>query len=328
MSEEVKKQQCSYCGAELEIHEGETQVTCPYCDTSNPVLTTPQETAVIRRFMLSVSLNKDRARENLIGDLSKLPNSPPDLTRELILTSAELKYVPYYLVNVKGQTEYQGKGRSANYFKYFKTGYEVITFYLKDESDKLEDMKQYTLFAGPQMSEQIMNYNIAARGRKYFDSHEANVNSGEIVEPIKNDQDAREEAKGLLKSYQDGIVHEEIQVIDNLNQNFEIDEISLIFCPIWFLNFKIEGNKAKTYSAILDASNGRTIYTQTPSRLSYWLFLGAMTIIFGVMGVSGVVLAVVLAFNALGTFFAILGLTLLVEGLILGLRRSFKEKAV
>ncbi len=328
MSSEVTKQQCIYCGAELEVQKGEKLITCPFCETANPVLTTTQQEVVIRRFMLTVHLNKEQAREALIGDLSKLPNSPTDLLKNLTLAKAELKYVPYYLINVRGKTEYKGQGRSAEYFNYFKTGYENISFYLKPESDTLDDMKQYVLFAGPEMSKEIMNYTIAARGRKYFDKQEAVKNNGEIIEPIKDEKQAREDAKNLLQSYQQGIVSEEIQQIDNLNQKFEIDEISLVFCPIWFLSFKLEGKASKSYSSIIDASNGRTIYTQSPTRMSYWLFLGFTTLIFALFGASGYALISFLAYNAIGTFLLILGFSLSIEGLILGLRRNFKEKAV
>lgn len=324
MSTETKKQQCTYCGAELEVHEGETLITCPYCNTANPVLTAKQE-AVIRRYMLSVHLNKDQAREALIGDLSKLPNSPTDLLKKLVISKAELKYIPYYLVRVRGTTEYQGKGRSAEYANYFKTGYQNIMFVLKAESDKLDDMKEYTLFAAPEMAKEIMDYTIAARGRKFFDKQEADKNGGEIVEPILTEQQAREKAKSRLNSYQQKIVNEEIQQIDNLNQNFEIDEISLIFCPIWFLNFRLDATK--TYQAYLDASNGRTIYTQSPTRISYWIFLGAMTVFWFAIGISGIGLLEILAYNAIGTFFIVLGIVLALEGLFLGTRRSFEEKA-
>lgn len=327
MSTETKKQQCSYCGAELEIHEGETLVTCPYCDTANPVLTAKQE-AVIRRFMLSVHFNKEKAREALIGDLAKLPNSPTDLLKNLTLAKAELKYVPYYLVNVRGETIYQGKGRSAEYANYFKTGYQNIRFYLKPESDKLDDMKQYILFAASNMPDEVVNYTIAARGRKFFDKQEADKNYGEIVEPILTEPDAREQAKNLLYSYQQRIVSEEISVVDNLDQKFEIDEISLIFCPIWFLDFKLEGKVSKTYSAMIDASNGRTIYTQTPTKMSYWIFLGFTTVIFALFGIIGFGLIFALNYNAIGTFLAVLGFSLSIEGLVLGYRRSFEEKAV
>ena len=326
MSSVIKKQQCIYCGADLEVHEGETLITCPYCDTANPVKTTAQE-AVIRRFMLSTHLNKEQAREALVGDLSKLPNSPSDLSTKLTLAKAELKYVPYYLINVRGITEYQGKGRSANYAKYFKTGYEIITFYLKPESDRLEDMKHYTIFAGPQMHDQVIKYNVAARGRQFFDKQEAVKNSGEIVEPVKDEAQARDEAKGLIQAYQRQIVNEEISVVDNLNEQFEIDEISIVFCPIWFLDFKLEGKATKTYTAIIDASNGRTIYTQTPTKFSYYLFLGIMTVIFIALGISGFGMLSVLAYNAIGTFLILLGFSLALEGLILGTRTSFKEKA-
>lgn len=325
MSTDVKKQKCTYCGADLDVHEGETLITCPYCDTANPVITGKQE-AVIRRYMLSVHLNKEQAREALVGDLSKLPNSPTDLLRNLTLSKAELKYIPYYLINVRGTTEYQGKGRSAEYSNYFKTGYQNIMFFLKPESDKLDDMKQYTLFAGPAMSKEVMNYTIAARGRKFFDKQEAVKNSGEIVEPILTETEARDQAKGLIQAYQQKIVSEEIEVVDNLNQNFEIDEISLVFCPIWFLNFKLEGKASKSYSSMIDASNGRTVFTQSPTRMSYWIFLGLTTLIFAIIGISGYPLVYFLAYNAIGTFFLILGFSLCIEGLILGIRRNYVEK--
>lgn len=324
---ESKKQQCSYCGADLEIHEGETLITCPFCDTQNPVQKTTQE-AVIRRFMLSVHFDKAKAREALVGDLEKLPNSPPDLVKNLTISKAELKYIPYYLVNVRGVTIYQGQGRSAEYANYFKTGYQNIMFYLKPESDKLEDMKQYVLFAGPELQKEVVYYTIAARGRKFFDKQEAVKNDGEIVEPLLKEPDAREQAKNLLYSYQQQIVNEEISQVDNLDQKFEIDEISLVFCPIWFLHFKLEGKVSKTYSAMIDASNGRTIYTQSPTKMSYWLFLGLITVIFAFLGVSGYALLSVLKYNAIGTFLLVVGFSLCIEGLALGFRRSFKEKAV
>lgn len=328
MSKEVTKQKCIYCGAELEFQKGETLITCPYCETANPILTTTKQEAVIRRYMLSVHLNQEQAREALVGDLSKLPNSPTDLLKNLTLSKAELKFVPYYLVNVRGATEYQGKGRSAEYFNYFKTGYQNISFFLKPEADKFEDMKQYVLFAGPELSNEVMNYTIAARGMQFFDKQQAVKNNAEIIEPIKDDNQARDEAKGLLQNYQTGIVHEEISEIDNLNQNYEIDEISLVFCPIWFLKFNLEGKASKSYTSIIDASNGRTIYTQSPTRMSYWIFLGLTTAIFAILGISGIALVLFLAYNAVGTFLAVLGFSLSIEGLALGIRRNYKEKAV
>ena len=323
MSEQTNSQLCIYCGASLEIHKGEKLITCPFCETANPILTTKQE-SVLRRFMLTVHLNKDKAREFLVADLEKLPNSPPDLERKLILTEAELKYVPYYLINVRGQTQFQGKGKSANYANRFKSGYQNILFYLKPETDNFQEMKQYTIFAGNNLPREISNYTIAARGRQYFNKQEAVKNAGEIIEPDKSETEARETAISLLKDYQTRIVKEEVSIIDNLDQKYEIDEISLVFCPIWFLKFKIEGSK--NYRAILDASNGRTVFTQSPTRTSYFIFLGFMTVLFLGLGVSGYALMSYLNYTAIGIFLIIVGFSFTIEGLILGLRANFKEK--
>ena len=134
MSEEKNSMQCSYCGAILEIIAGATVLTCPSCNTVNPVVRGKQE-AVIQQYMLTLHLDKTATREALVGDLLKLPNSRPDLSRNLTFSKTELKYLPFYLVDVKGNTFFEGKGRSANYANWFKTGYQNIMFFLKPESD-------------------------------------------------------------------------------------------------------------------------------------------------------------------------------------------------
>lgn len=317
-----KEIQCSYCGAPLEVMEGQTVIKCEFCDTVNSLDTAKE--AVLRRYMLSIHFEKTQAREALVGDLSKIPGCPPDLSTNLTFVEAELKYLPFYLINVRGETYFAGMGRTATYSNWFKSGYRNIFFSLKPETDRFQDMKQYVVYAGPQVQKEIMDYTIATRGRVFFDKANATKFNATIIEPEMNEENARETGKSLLKNYHDNIVHEEVQEIEELQQQQEIDEISLIYAPIWFVKFKIAG--LKQYEAMIDASTGRTIYTETPRRMRHYFIIGLLAMKFLIISGIGYLLFYLFELNAVAVFLGIMGAFLALQGLIEGWPRKFKEQ--
>ena len=317
----VKSIMCPNCAAPLEMEATQTHVTCPYCNVTSEL---KKVSELIEHYMLPVSYDVTQIRTELVGDILKYPGAPEDLHNSLEFTKIDLKFYPYFIVTVHLRTEYKGNGEYATFSNRYKSGYRNISTHLKPEQGVFDDTREFIIYSAEEVNNDLINFEISTRGKRYFQALEAEKVKAGVVPSIFNLEQAKEEAIRNMREIHKGLMMKELAQILEVKDLPEIKGVYLLHIPFYFLDFKV---RDKQYKAILDAATGRTVITQIPREKSYWLQVGVLTTIFGAIGLAGIFFAVqqttLLAYFTI--FGAIAGLVYAARTLQLGLKSRYRE---
>ncbi len=314
---------CNNCGAPLDIQEGQLVVTCVYCNVRTKVTNQKEK---FEHYMLPVEYNVEQIRLELIGDLFKYPGTPENLHENLKFTKINLKYYPYWIITVHNRTEYAGKGRYATYSGRYKSGYRNIRFHLKPEQGVFDDKREFKIYAAEEIEDELLDFEISTRSKRYFQKSEADKVKAEIAGSILKADQAKEQAINVMRNMHKGLVLKEIEVIEQLRDNPAIEGAYLLHIPFYFIEYSVG---TRNYKAILGASTGRTVFTQIPRKKTYWAQVIVLSIIFGTMTILGgffVINDPGMLFN-LALYTGIVGLVFTVRTLVSGIRLAYREEA-
>ena len=315
----VKSIMCPNCSAPLEMEDTQSHVTCPYCNVTSEL---KKVSELIEHFMLPVSYDVSQIRTELVGDILKHPGVPEDLHKSLEFTKIDLKFYPYYIVTVHLRTEYKGNGEYATFSNRYKSGYRHISTHLKPEQGVFDDTREFIIYSSEDVINDLVNFEISTRGKRYFQALEAEKVNAEVNKSIFNLEQAKEEAISNMREIHKGLMMKELAQILEVRDKPEVKGVYLLHIPFYFLDFKV-GNKE--YKATMDASTGRTVITQVPRETSYWMQVGVLTTLFGAVGLAGIYFAVQSIFGFFGIFGAIAGLVYAARTLQLGLKSRYRE---
>ena len=320
----MKSIMCPNCNAPLEMEETQSHVTCPYCEVTSELKKVKE---LIEHYMLPVVYDSEQIRTELVGDILKHPGTPEDLHKSLRLKDLQLKFYPYFIVTVHLRTEYKGNGEYATFSHRYKSGYRNIDIHLKPEQGVFDDEREFIIYAAEEMNQDLVNFEISTRGKRYFQAKEAKEVQADVIPSIFNLEQAKAEAIGSMREIHKGLMLKELAQILEVRDKPEIKGVYLLHIPFYFLKYQVG---EKHYEASLDGATGRTVITQIPRETSYWLQVSLLSVLFGAIGLGGIFLAVNpliggLNFSYFGIFAAIGGLIYLARVLHLGFRTRFRE---
>ena len=315
----VKSIMCPNCNAPLELEATQSHVTCPYCNVTSEL---KKVSELIEHYMLPVSYDVSQIRTELIGDILKHPGVPEDIHTSLEFTKIDLKFYPYFIVTVHLRTEYKGNGEYATFSNRYKSGYRNININLKPEQGVFDDTREFIIYSAEEVNNDLLNFEISTRGKRYFQALEAEKVKAGVVPSIFNLEQAKEEAIRNMRDIHKGLMLKELATILEVRDKPDIEGVYLLHIPFYFLSFKV-GNKE--YNAIMDAATGRTVDTKVPRETSYWMQVGLLSLLFGAVGLAGIYLAVQGILGYFGIFGAIAGLVYVARTLQLGLKSRYTE---
>ncbi len=317
----VKSIMCPNCNAPLEMEATQSHVTCPYCNVTSEL---KEVSELVEHYMLPVSYDVSQIRTELIGDILKHPGVPEDLHNSLEFTKIDLKFYPYYIVTVHLRTEYKGNGEYATFSNRYKSGYRNISTHLKPEQGVFDDTREFIIYSAEEVNNDLLNFEISTRGKRYFQALEAEKVKADVVPSIFNLDQAKEEAISNMREIHKGLMMKELAQILEVRDKPDIEGVYLLHIPFYILTFKAG---KKEYTAILDAATGRTVITQIPRETSYWMQVGVLTTIFGAVGLAGIYFVIqnTLSLGYFGIFGAIAGLIYAARTLQLGLKSRYTE---
>ena len=310
---------CPNCNAPLELEETQSHVTCPYCSVTSEL---KKVTELIEHFMLPVSYDVSQIRTELVGDILKHPGTPDDLHKSLNIKKIDLKFYPYFIVTVHLRTEYKGNGEYATYSFPYKSGYRNIDIKLKPEQGVFDDEREFIIYAAEEVNNDLINFEISTRGKRYFQALEAEKVKADVVPSIFNLDQAKAEAIASMRDIHKGLMLKELAQIGEVRDLPEVKGVYLLHIPFYFIEFEVASKK---FNATLDAATGRTVITQIPREVSYWMQVGVLTTLFGGLGLAGIYLAVQGILGYFGIFPAIAGILFAIRTLQLGLKSRYGE---
>ncbi|MHA1396572.1 MAG: hypothetical protein ACTSSG_00190 [Candidatus Heimdallarchaeaceae archaeon] len=315
----MKSIMCPNCSAPLEIEDTQTHVTCPYCNVTSELKKVKE---IIEHYMLPVEFDVAQIRTQLVGDILKMPGTPKDLHNNLNFKEIELKFYPYFIVTVHLRTEYSGNGEYATFSWPYKSGYRNIQIHLKPERGVFDDEREFIIYSAEEVNKNLIDFEISTRGKRYFQKLEAEKVKAEIVPSIFSIEQAKAEAINSMREIHKGLMLKELAQIIEIRDRPEVKNVYLLHIPFYKVKFEVA---KKEFNAILDAATGRTVITEIPREVSYWVQIGFLTGFFGILGLAGIYFAVQGILDYFGIYAAITGIILAITTLIYGLRSRYRE---
>ncbi len=318
----VRSIMCPNCAAPLELEATQSHVTCPYCSVTSELAKVSE---LIEHYMLPVDYNVEQIRTELVGDILKHPGVPEDLHKSLKVTKLDLKFYPYYIVTVHLRTEYKGNGEYATFSNRYKSGYRHISIHLKPEQGVFDDTREFIIYAAEEINNELLNFEISTRGKRYFQALEAEKVKADVVPSIFDLDQAKNEAIDQMREIHKGLMLKELAQILEVRDQPDVESVYLLHIPFYIIEFEAAGKK---HNAILDGATGRTVVTDVPRETSYWMQVGILTTLFAGIGIAGIFFAIqstLFNFQYFGIFGAIAGLILAGRTLQLGLKSRYRE---
>ena len=111
MSKELQLLNCPQCNAPIDYVLGETLFTCKYCGYTFSWIKKGElkEIAPGKHFMLINNYSQTQMRGLVLDWMRRGFFKAGDLAEESEITETSLKFVPFWLVNVRADTVYSGK---------------------------------------------------------------------------------------------------------------------------------------------------------------------------------------------------------------------------
>ncbi|MHA1685869.1 MAG: hypothetical protein ACTSYD_05585 [Candidatus Heimdallarchaeaceae archaeon] len=311
---------CPNCGAQLEIEDTQSHVTCPYCTVTSEVTEVKEQ---VEHYMLPVEYDVSQARTQLIGDILKYPGVPENLKSSLKFTKVELKYVPYWIITVANRTEYAGIGQYATFHFRYRSGYKQVQLHPKPEQGVFDDEREFIIYAGEELNVNLLNFEITTRGKRYFQKQEAEKINAEVIPSVFTISQAKDEAIRQIREIHKGLILKEITQIQSVRDNPQVKKIYLLHVPFYFFVFQVEG---KNYRAILDAATGRTVITEVPRAIKYTISVISLVTINAIISILGLIfsLKAIIIPTAAG-YMAIVELFFAILIGVAGLRARYSE---
>jgi hypothetical protein len=314
---------CTQCGAAVEASPDDAIVTCSYCGTSF----LPDGQAFKNHFALKVNYTETEAFETLKAYLVKVPGVPNDLAAQISLKGMTMTYYPYWVFNVQGAVAYQGRDQKARFHSPRGNKYTGISWDWIGEAGRQEQTRQIRLYAGPPTREEIRDYPIATRTRRYFNLQEAKEHTANILFSKVSEQAAADQAVAATRAMIYNRINRETAKIENASEDFQVTDRAYVHAPIYSVQFTVGGG-GKVYDAAIDASNGRVLFTKIPRTTGFKVKTAAAAVIWFALAAVGALIA--LKYILPGYFYAGVGLAVIAAALAIltlffGFRRVTAE---
>ncbi len=281
----MTKKHCPNCAAELNIHPSDAIITCAYCGTSF----TPEGTQMKEHYALQVNYVEREALDTLKAYLVKVPGVPDDLALQISLKEISMTYYPYWVYTVQGDVAYRGIDKKASFRGQSGGRYSSIHWEWVAESGHQEQTRQIRLYAGPAVRNEITNYPIATRSRRYFNLEEVKEHTANILFSKVSEEAARQQAVSATRNLIYSRIQRETERVEDARETFEVTDHAYIHVPIYHIQFSV-GNGKKIYEAALDASNGRVLYTEIPRTTGFKIKALSTAVFWFILTIIGAVI--------------------------------------
>ncbi len=224
------KVRCPHCGAEFEAEEAGI-VVCPYCGFQIKL-------GESRTFTYPLRVKNPW---NVLASFIRIQRlSPTDVEWKARIIERELLYVPFYVFFVKAK----GVARRGIISK---EGAGYVEFF------------NYATVPAVEGFDELVNYPLPVRGRRYFDGHVKGKLLEKTIEASEAVKRLRSEIRSILKNEARRYFHWSNVEVGMPTFGVHLD--GLVYYPIWRIRYKYG---FFTYLAYVDGADGRVPYAEFP----------------------------------------------------------------
>ncbi len=236
---------CPDCGAPLKIRPGEAIITCEYCGSDVNL-------AVGKKYFLKHSIiPATYDNQAIMGEIKSWMKKgflkPSDLARRSKILGAELRFLPFFIVNVTATSSYEGVLTRTG-LNLPKKGEFSKTYYWKVLGRRGSHFPTRS-YEVPASGKADFNLSLLSKDGKFLNSELDEREAGEITT-----QEVKEHHKFLLSA--------EVDHITSIDTRVDIKNTEFLHAPVWFIKYEYGG---KTYEVILDGATGDEITAEIPS---------------------------------------------------------------
>jgi LSD1 subclass zinc finger protein len=316
-SHRIKEISCKNCGAPLEYLEGEAVITCIYCGTTTMLAGYDNIVRIDSHFLLSPDVGRDGAVSAVMNWLGKGFFKAGDLTRRARLQEAKGLVLPYWIVNCRGTTYWNGmnkkskttgtgdKQRTEEYWEPVSGNFtEEYTWPVYAREDREEYWGIESLQPGKQCvfpdwgkfllrvggSKSSPNRDLLA-GKEAFSIEK--VKQASLADGMVNGQITQERAE---RQARDSIIEKHRQTangkatrISDCDTTVDVTGVDLVYLPMWEITY-MYGEKG--YHVLVDAHKGEVLSGEAP--VGKWakvtvfdVFFGLIAAVFAAVGITG-----------------------------------------
>ena len=269
MPKDLQLLNCPHCNAPIDYVLGETLFTCKYCGYTFSWIKEGEfmEIAPGKHLMLINNYSQTQMRELVLDWMRRGFFKAGDLAEESEITETSLKFVPFWLVNVRADTVYSGKKKITTTETKTRSGpgsapvtetFRRVSWV--DKSGDFSDVEDWKVLAVRGMILPVEKLELLVAGKTPFDIK--NISPGsELINGDVNEELARQEAEAGVRSLHTQRANSELDELLSINTNVQVGEAQLLTIPLWFIRYKYEG---KLYSIVADGASGKVIEGKAP----------------------------------------------------------------
>ncbi|MFW3147163.1 MAG: hypothetical protein ACMUIE_10180 [Thermoplasmatota archaeon] len=235
---------CHNCGAPLSLKAGEVVITCEYCGTAFNVAS--GKDFFLQHSIIPASVDERKARDIVKHWMGTGGLKPSNMVSASKINDMGLTFLPFYIVHANVTTKYQGI--------FSRTGKENVRsgdlhreYYWKvlGRRGSRFPVKEYEI---PLMGKEDFNLSKIPGGAKYLNAE-------------FDEKDAKDIAKVEMMDHQKFLLSEQIDRFEDIDHDFEIEDVEFVHAPIWRINFNYNRTD---YQILLDGATGEVIRGDIP----------------------------------------------------------------
>lgn len=235
---------CPDCGAPLQLAGGEAIVTCSYCGSTVNM-------AVGSKYFLKHSIIPNRLSPKDVEDLARSWMSggflkPDDLARKAKIVSAELTFLPLFVMNAVATTKYKG---------FFTRAGPAI-----ERSGELKREYFWKVIGRRAAAFPAREYDVPLAAKADFSTSLLTPGS-KFLNAEMDDAEAVEKAKQEMEANQRFLLQQDLDAITEATTTFELKDVEFMHAPVWTVKYEY---RKRLYELLLDGQSGRDIKGEIP----------------------------------------------------------------
>jgi hypothetical protein len=269
MSNDPELLKCPHCDAPIDYVLGETLFTCKYCGYAFSWIREGEfkEIAPGKHFMLINNYSQTQMRELVLDWMRKGFFKAGDLAEKSEIVEMTLKFVPFWIVNVRADTSYRGKKKietSETRTQAGPSGTQTSETVRKvqwvDKSGDFSDVEDWKVLAVKGMVFPVDKVELQIAGKTPFEIK--NVSPGaKLVNGDVDEELAKREAESGIRNLHATRARSQVDELVSINTNVQVGEAQLLTVPLWFMQYRY---KSKLYSVIAEGANGKILEGKAP----------------------------------------------------------------
>jgi hypothetical protein len=244
MPEILRSLRCQNCDGALDYKAGEVITTCPYC--GNTQVVEMGKPFMFEHSMLPLKIEIDAVEPVVRSWMRKGFLKRADLHRKAELTSQQLRLLPFWVVEVKAITAYEG---------IFD---RVSPAYVKQ--DNLEKSYNWLILARRRAGFPTKEFDFPAAGTQPYDFRRV-PEYAEVINAQLTKEEAVEQVQQEVEEHHRHLISNDVDRIVKIHTAFTIGETQYVHAPVWYIKYKY---KRKNYTVLLGGHRGIVIAGEFP----------------------------------------------------------------